>query len=176
MVSAFRDMMFSGMDLFSQRIERKKELYEKALNYGTAERNGSNFVKVVDKDLFCQILENFGIVLSNEAAMYELDSIYDVGIHLDSGALLIANKGATLFCHAPRTQKTYITRHIGCCVYFPGLGIEFANVGLVGNVYDGPVVLRSESACTPSFLLDRNVAIAPINGRRFASCPPVSTR
>lgn len=149
---ALRDQMFKGMDSFSRRIERKKELYEKALQYAARERNGSSFVSIDDGDLFCQILENFGVVLSNEAALYDLSSIYDVGIHLQSGALLIANKGATLFCHAPRTQAPYITRHIGCCVYFPGLGIEFVNVGLVGNVYDGPVVLRSESACTPSFL------------------------
>lgn len=30
--------------------------------------------------------------------------------------------------------------------------MEYANVGIVGNVYDFPVVLRTESACTPSFL------------------------
>lgn len=152
MVLAFRDSMFKGMDSFAQRIERKKELYEEALHYATAERNGSNFVKVLDGELLNQILENFGVVLRNELAQYDLSSIYDVGVHLDSGALLIANKGATLFCLSPRTQTAYITRHIGCCVYFPGLGIEVANVGLVGNVYEGPVVLRSESACTPSFL------------------------
>lgn len=144
--------MLKGMDSFVQRIERKKELYEAALNYATAERNGSKFVTVHDQALFNQIMEHFGVALRNEAAQYDLSSIYDIGIHLDTGALLIANKGATLFCHSPRTQRPYISRHIGCCVYFPGLGIEVANVGLVGDVYNGPVVLRSESACTPSFL------------------------
>ena len=31
-------------------------------------------------------------------------------------------------------------------------GVEYANVGIVGNVYDDKVVLRTESACTPSFI------------------------
>jgi len=34
----------------------------------------------------------------------------------------------------------------------PGLGVEFVNVGISGDVYSGPVIVRSESSCTPSFL------------------------
>ncbi|MBX9690808.1 MAG: hypothetical protein K2Z81_00380, partial [Cyanobacteria bacterium] len=129
-----------------------KELYAEVLRYATAERNGHRFVKLADKQLFNAVLENFGIVLPNEKAKHDLSTLYDVGLHLDTGALIITNKGATLFCHSPRTQTQFIARHIGCCVYLPGLGVEVANVGLVGEVYNGPVVLRSESACTPSFL------------------------
>jgi hypothetical protein len=151
-MQVFREKMVRGMDSFARRIERKKDVYTQVLRYATAERNGHSFVKVSDRQLFNSVLENFGIVLRNEAAKHDLDTIYEVGLHLSTGALVIANKGATLFCHSPRTQTPYITRHIGCCVYLPGLGVEFANIGLVGNVYDGPVVLRSESACTPSFL------------------------
>ncbi len=149
---AFQETMLNGMDSFAERIETKKRLYEKILRYATAERNGHRFVKIADRKLFNDVLENFGTVLPNEAALHDLSTLYDIGLHLDTGALIITNKGATLFCHSPRTQTPFICRHIGCCVYLPGLGIEVANIALVGNVYDGPVVLRSESACTPSFL------------------------
>ena len=37
-------------------------------------------------------------------------------------------------------------------MYLPGLGVEFVNVGISGDIYSDKVVLRSESACTPSFL------------------------
>lgn len=140
------------MTSFANRIERTKQLYEQVLRYATAERNGHRFVKVADRALFNSVLENFGIVLQNENAKHDLSSLYEIGLHLDTGALIITNKGATLFCHSPRTQTRFICRHIGCCVYLPGLGVEVANVGLVGDVYGGSVVLRSESACTPSFL------------------------
>jgi GTP cyclohydrolase II len=151
-VQLFKEAMFKGMDSFAQRIERKKALYELAIEYASANRNGSSFVRIAESTLFNDILEHFGVALRNEAAQFDLSSIYEVGVHLGSGALLIANKGATLFSLSPRTQRPYISRHIGCCVYFPGLGIEVANVGLVGDVYEGNVILRSESACTPSFL------------------------
>jgi len=149
---SIRDTMISGMETFANRIERKKELYSALWQYATDNRNGKRFVQVTDRNLFGQTLENFGAALSSEPAQYDLNSIYEVGLHLRSGALLIANKGATLFCLSPKTETPYIARHIGCCVYFPGLGVEVVNVGLVGNIYNGPVVLRSESACTPSFL------------------------
>lgn len=151
-MQAFREAMFAGMDSFANRIEQKKKVYDAVIRHATAERNGHRFVKLSDGQLFNEVLANFGVVLRNEDAQYDLSSIYDIGIHLTTGALLIANKGATLFALSPRTESPYITRHIGCCVYFPGLGVEVVNVGLVGNVYEGPVVLRSESACTPSFL------------------------
>lgn len=31
-------------------------------------------------------------------------------------------------------------------------GVEYANAGIVGNVYNDKIVLRTESACTPSFI------------------------
>ena len=144
------------------------------LHYARDERNGSNFVKVVEPELFNQILENFGVVLRNEFTKYDLSSIYDVGVHLDSGALLIANKGATLFCLSPRTHSPYITRHIGCCIYFPGLGIEVANIGLVGDVYNGPVLCAVNRPARRHFFSAPSAVIVRISGTRSANWPLIS--
>lgn len=152
-LQSYKETMRNGMDSFARRIQQKKVVYEQVVDYvAPGRRENDRYVRITDKDLFCSVLENFATILVNDAAEYDLSTLYDVGFHLDTGALIISNKGATLFCHSPRTQTPYLSKHIGCCVYLPGLGVEVANVAMVGNVYDGPVVLRSESACTPSFL------------------------
>ncbi len=152
MLKSIQQQMFTGMDAFTDRIERKKEIYKLVVEVAQAERNGHAFVNIKDRELFAKVLENFAATLCHDRARYDLSTLYQVGLHLPTGALLIANRGATLYSITPRTHIPYITRHIGCCVYLPGLGIEVVNVGLIGNVYDGPIILRSESACTPSFL------------------------
>lgn len=147
-----RELMLKGMDSFIDRIEKKKSVYQTVLEHAHIERNGKRFVHLTDSKLFHETLEHFGAILDIDRATCDLRSLYDIGVHLETGSLIVANKGATLYCLSPRTQTPYITRHIGCCVYLPGLGVEVVNVGLIGDVYSKPVVLRSESACTPSFL------------------------
>lgn len=108
--------------------------------------------RIKDPDLAFEVLENFGPHVSRKTARHDLMSIYDVAFHRETATLLIANKGATLYSLSPRSFSPYITRHLGLCLYMPQHGTEVVNVGLVGNIYQGRVVLRSESACTPSFL------------------------
>jgi len=141
-----------GMDRFSKRIETNKALYVQLLKLADKDTSKEKIFRIIDPKLFYTVLSQFGAVLENSKAKYDLMSIYDIGLHKETGALIISNKGATLFSLSPRTNTPYLTRHIGLCVYVPNLGLEFVNVGLVGNVYDGQVVFRSESACTPSFL------------------------
>ncbi|MFH1638351.1 MAG: radical SAM protein [Candidatus Woesearchaeota archaeon] len=143
-------MIQKGMDSFAKRIEKKKKLYLKLLKL--SEQSKGKIFKIASTALFNDVMKTFGAALDNRKAKAGLKDIYEAAIHKETGSLIICNKGATLYSLSPKTDTPYITRHIGFCVYVPGLGIEFANVGLVGDVYNGKVVLRSESACTPSFL------------------------
>ncbi len=99
---------------------------------------------------FDRVLALFGPALSHPKV--DLRKIYDAAYHVKSGALIVANKGVTFVSLAPFSGSFYITRHIAASVYHPALGLESVNIGLVGNVYEGDVILRAESACPPSFL------------------------
>ncbi len=141
-----------GMDNFAKRIEKKKKLYMKLLQLAEKDNPEEKVWRIEEPKLFRQVIRQFGTMLDGKNAQADLSQIYEAAIHRETGALIICNKGATLYSISPNTKTPYITRHIGFCLYIPGLGIEFVNVGLVGDVYDGKVVLRSESACTPSFI------------------------
>ncbi len=112
---------------------------------------GDDFVFLKD-DLFYEIISTFNPVLTQQNAKQNLKDVYTVAYHPHSGVLLISNNGATLFSHSPKTETTFITRHLGIEVIIPNHGQEFVNVGIVGDIYTVPFVLRAESACTPSFL------------------------
>ncbi|MFH1585957.1 MAG: hypothetical protein ABIB79_04270 [archaeon] len=141
-----------GINEFTRRIKTQKEIYQKVYEIAIKDGSKDSVFYIKDKKLFKEILENFGPILDGKDAKSDLMDIYDIGLHKETGALIISNKGATLYCLSPKTETPYLTRHIGFCVYMPGIGIEFVNVGLIGDVYSSKVVLRSESACTPSFL------------------------
>lgn len=140
-----------GIEEFNKRTQRQKEIFKKVITVASQDKFKSS-VFFIKGPLFKEIIENFGPILNTEKAKSRLEDIYEAGLHKETGALIISNKGATLYCLSPKTETPYLVKHIGFCVYMPGVGIEFVNVGLVGNVYSGKVVLRSESACTPSFL------------------------
>jgi GTP cyclohydrolase II len=142
----------SGFDTFSKRINNQKRLYKKVFDYSVKQNSNQTITKIEDKRFFNLLIEAFGPSVSYKKAKSHLMDLYDIGFHKETGALIISNKGATLYSMSPKTDTPHIVRHIGFCVYMPGLGVEFVNVGLVGNVYEGKVILRSESACTPSFL------------------------
>jgi len=141
-----------GIKKFSKRIEKQEALYKKIAIMASKDKSKNGIYHLSNLKIFNNILKNFGPVIDHKKAKSKLSNIYDLGLHKETGALIISNKGATLYCLSPKTETPYLIRHIGLCVYMPGLGIEFVNVGLVGNVYSGNVILRSESACAPSFL------------------------
>jgi len=105
-----------------------------------------------DEKLFNSVIENFGPMVKQNKAQYNLMDIYNVAFHRPTGTLIVANKGAILYSLSPRSFTPYITHHIGLSLYIPNHGTEIVNVGLVGNIYNDEFILRSESACTPSFL------------------------
>jgi GTP cyclohydrolase II len=141
-----------GFKKFKDRIDEMSVLYEEVLAIATSEEYPSSVYKITDPKYLKSILEVFTPALIPSDAKYPLESIFEAAIHLPTGALMISNKGATLYCLSPRTRTPYITRHIGLSVYMPGIGLELVNIGLSGNVYSKKVVVRSESACSPSFL------------------------
>ncbi|HCC08350.1 MAG TPA: hypothetical protein DEP72_09370 [Clostridiales bacterium] len=147
-----KEQITLGMNNYIKRVERIKTIYVELLEKARTDESEQKVIMISDKDLFDKIIRNFGGALDKDAAKYDLQTLYDIGIHKQTGALIISNKGATLYSLSERTNTPHLVRHIGFYVYMPGLGIEFANVGLVGDIYNGKVVFRTESACTPSFL------------------------
>ncbi len=146
------DKMNLGAHKFKERIDQMESLYEQLLATAKSTDSQSSIFKFTDRILLEQIFNVFAPALASSNALYPLDSVFEAGIHRATGSLIISNKGATLYCLSPKTNTPYIVRHIGFSMYVPNLGIEFVNVGLSGNIYSNKVVLRSESACSPSFL------------------------
>jgi GTP cyclohydrolase II len=142
--------ILSQMDEFVNRVSVKKKIYHKIMEEFS---KGSKIVSDLnDKDYFYDVVENFGPTLKASKAKVDLKTLYDVAFHSPSNSLIVANKGATLFSLSHKTGTPHIIRHIGCCVYKPGLGAELVNIGIVGNIYQDKVVVRSESACAASFI------------------------
>lgn len=141
--------MILGMKKAVLRIEKARALYERILDQSSG-REG--IFDLTSSPLFDSIIEYFGPALPKQSAKINLREIFDAALHIKSGALIVANKGVSLFCHSPISSIPYITRHIACALYLPHLGLESVNIGLVGDVYSDRVILRAESACAPSFL------------------------
>lgn len=133
-----------------RRIEKQAHLYEEIVQFATSIDEG--VLDLAKTSVFDECIELFGPCLSVSKAKVDLKNIFDAAYHVKSGALLIANKGVTFVSLSPFTSVPYITRHIACSLYHPKIGIESVNIGLIGNIYEGNVILRAESACPPSFL------------------------
>ncbi len=146
-----RELFVRGTNKYIDRIKREQEIYLEVLDSIPSDYQ-EKIYKIKSRDLFNKIIYNFVTALDQEKAEGDLMNIYDVAVHLKTKALIIANKGATLYSITEKFETPNLVRHLGAVVYMPGLGMEYVNVGLVGNVYDGKIVLRTESACTPSFL------------------------
>lgn len=146
-----KEIIVKGMNNYIKRIERCEKTYEEVLD-SIPKDTSEKIYKITDRNLFSKILLNFVTALNQENAEGDLMKIYDVAVHMKTKALIIANKGATLYSLTEKYETPHLVRHIGLCVYMPGIGMEYANAGIVGNVYDEEIVLRTESACTPSFL------------------------
>lgn len=152
MTKEIRQNINKGINAFQKNANKKKKMYLKLLKLAKNDQTTNPVWMIKDQELFNKTISLFGAALDTKKAEYKPETIYEIGIHKITGTLIIGNKGATLYSHSPKKNTPHLIRHIGFCLYVPGLGIEFVNVGLVGDVYNGKVVLRSESACTPSFL------------------------
>lgn len=139
-----------GMDKTISRIQKLTKIYTNILEIS---RNTSHpTFNLAPTPYFEEIIENFGPCLPISKVKVDLKQIFDAVFHVKSQSLLIANKGVTVLSLSPYSGVNYVTRHIACSLYHPNLGIETVNMGIVGNVYEGDVILRAESACPPSFL------------------------
>ena len=99
-----------------------------------------------------ELLAQAGPCLPARGARVDLSEVYQLGWHWESRALIIASRGAVLYCLSPRYRRPYLLFHRGMSVIRAGLGAEMLNLGQVGDVYTQPIVARAESACSPSFL------------------------
>lgn len=146
-----KDLIVKGMDNYIKRVEEIKKTYLELLD-SVPKNIKEKIYRISDKKRFNKIISTFVTALSQEKAEGNLMDIYDIALHTGTKALIIANRGATIYSLTEKQGTPNIVRHIGFCIYMPGIGVEYANAGLVGNVYDSGIVLRTESACTPSFL------------------------
>lgn len=138
-------------DLFEKALFKLKEIESIFLRLQSIPTQEA-VVTIDDPQLFNQIIAHLGPALDPAKARVDLQKIYSVAFHQKTSSLIIANKGCTLLAKSPLSNAPYMLHHIACCIYRPGFGVEVVNVGIVGNIYQGTVTIRSESACIPSFL------------------------
>lgn len=146
-----KELFVRGTNKYIERIKREQEIYSEVMDSIPNDFDGKVY-HIESRELFNKVILNFVTALDQDKAEGDLMKIYDVAVHMKTASLIIANKGATLYSITEKFETPNLVRHIGAVVYMPGLGMEYINVGLVGNVYDNKIVLRTESACTPSFL------------------------
>lgn len=140
-----KEKIETGMSRYYQHLQSAQDLYLKLLE---AFQDG-HIIHLNSSPFFDEILSHFGPAL--DKASIDLRQVYNAALHVPTGSLIVASKGMDLPCISPITNVPYTTRHIGATVYRPGLGVEVVNVGLVGNVHDGELFFRYESACPPAF-------------------------
>jgi hypothetical protein len=140
-----------GIDNYIDRLKKCAKIYNDVIKIIPNDYNESIY-KIDNRIMFNKIIANFVSALNPKEAPEDLMNVYDIAIHIKTQALIIANKGATLYSLTEKYEVPHLVRHLGMCIYMPKIGMEYANVGLVGNVYDKGIILRTESACTPSFL------------------------
>ncbi len=134
------------------------KIYNKII--GETEKKKSNFVfhrnnniVLIKGELFFDVLKNLPPHLQQNKALCPLESLYTVFFHKPTESLVIANKGASLLSKSILSDRYFVVYHIGFLVYKPNQGIEIIDVGIAGNLQKSNfVVLRPESACSPSFI------------------------
>jgi ubiquinone/menaquinone biosynthesis C-methylase UbiE len=110
-------------------------------------------VAFIKGELFLKILETLPPHLQESNVLVPLETIYNVFFHKPTASLIVANKGASLLSKSILSERYFPLRHIGFLVYLPKQGIEILDVGIAGNLRKSKfVVLRPESACSPSFM------------------------
>jgi GTP cyclohydrolase II len=147
-----KDEMQIGIETLPSQMNQFKDIYQELMLFATSTPCTSRVLQVKSKELFERALTLFGpqiIPMSNQFPLHEL---YEVAIHLPTAAIIVASRAATIPSKTTIFSSSYTTHFQAFSVYMPGLGVEVANVGRVGEINSRPYVLRSESACTPSFL------------------------
>lgn len=138
--------------IFLKRIEKQIALYDKI--YAVFAESNQAIVPLEGTPFLYETLALFGPSLSQEKACVDLASIYRASFHPSSGSLIVATRGSSFLAEAPFSKKQYIVCQIGAALYHPRVGMESVNIGIAGDIYAGEVIVRSESACPPSFLFN----------------------
>ena len=134
--------------------KKRLNLYKLALHLAQSGSKRGNIFFIKGK-LFLRIIKYFPPYLDQNTSEYPLDTLYNIAIHLPTKTLIIANKGASLLCKTPLSNKNFILFHVGLIIYHPKHGIEIADTGIVGNILTSKkVIVRTESACSPSFIFN----------------------
>src|SRR3989344_1878610 len=103
--------MDSGIKAFSNRLKRQISIYSKIVGLANKEKSKGSVFYITNSNIFNKVLKNFGPAISQETAKSKLSNLYEMGVHKETGALIISNKGATLYCLSPKKQSPYLARH-----------------------------------------------------------------
>jgi GTP cyclohydrolase II len=130
----------------------KREIYQNLITYARSRSDADKVVYLDDNELFTQTIALFGPQLKQEHCAISLQQIFKIGIHRASEAIIVASHPSVFSAKSIMRTELYDVNFQAIAVYMPGLGVEIANIGYVGDINNQAFVLRSESACTPSFL------------------------
>lgn len=129
-----------------------EDVYQELINFANSTPHSARIFHLQEKELIERALTIFGPQMRTMNNKFPLHELFEIAIHLPTAAIIVASRTATIPSRTTVFSCSYTTHIQTFSIYMPGLGVEVANVGRVGEIHSKPFVLRSESACTPSFL------------------------
>lgn len=146
------DIMKNGLKKFQNHLQLLTETYNSLIQFANGMANAERVVHIKKKKMLERALALFGPQICSSKNQLPLHEMFELAIHLKTGAVIVATRVCDLPSKSLQFSQPFLTQFQTFAVYMPGLGVEIATVGRVGEICNHPFVLRSESACTPSFL------------------------
>lgn len=128
------------------------DVYLELINYASSFEQATKLISIKERQLFERTLALFGPKIDARSHQIPLEELYDVAIHISTHAILVGSKATTIPVKTSVFGQTMNIQFQSFAVYMPVLGVEVVHVGQVGDILHRPFVLRSESACTTSFV------------------------
>ena len=147
------DAITNGIDTLLNHLRLISDTYNDLLRFASADLLSGKIVKIKDKDMLVHALTLFGPQIKPSEQHLPLHELYEIAIHRKTGAIIVCTQTATFTSTSTLFSLPFVTHFQTYAIYMPGLGVEIASVGRIGEVCSKPFVLRSESACGPSFFL-----------------------
>lgn len=148
----FENKLNTSLELhfLARQSQELMVLYKKLIEEGNR-LSTKNPIRYLDnEDQLKEVLRLFGPQVVQ--ATIPLKALYVAAIHQPTGALIISSQPSILPAKTSLYSKNYTIQFRTMAIYMPGIGVELAHVGSIGEIHHKPFVLRSESACTPAFL------------------------
>jgi hypothetical protein len=128
------------------------DVYKELLSFADLEPSHKSIVKITDKHRLIYVLSQLGPQINASSLKYPIEDLYELAIHIATGSIIIASKAYNITGKTYYKEELFESKCQSIAVYMPDSGVELVNLSQVGEIKVKPFVLRSESACTPSFL------------------------